>query len=1219
VLSLVLFAQAYAGKRQDSPAPASARQPPAAPRLVTDIGIPDGTTFILDREPEFSADGALLITHENRVRLWDAATGGELRSFAVPEGFAYCGMSADKKYLLEVGDRSFLLLDTRTGETVESAEVPESWKLENGLFCADGKSVLVAVSEGDTQFVVRQAIGASERLVMREYAHVVRASIDPRYVLLRAAGTGDLVSWDSQESKEVGRNSAGAHEPHEILALAPDGRSVLVTSTAGLARLDLVPGAPERILMRGEYWGAASFSADGARIAVGSSDPGDGTVRIVESTSGRVLHRSRGIEAYTHGVAFAPNGRYVAACFRGLTFLYDGGSGELIRQVGRVTGYGQPVAVSPDGRRMLDMSGNVVVWDLAGGGAPERLALPTATPRFGGVGAVTDRMVAFAFDLDGPRPRYGVALQDLETAEARKILPTGLKQPVWIALSPDSRIVAFCDEDTVQVWDAAGGRRLLIVSGTDADLSADGTRLAVGSAGELALYSLVSPLRRERVVRCPATRVAFSDDDRSVIAGGDASISVRDCDTGRERRAIALGVGEELNFVSESGRTVVLTSETRDTVRDVATGALLGEFARRSVGPISYDDRVVAVGRKGGFYFQDLKTGQPGPFVDLADDLAPFFSPAPDDEPGFWDWVSLTFLPGNEWVAVGGVSPLQFVDVATGRKACQAFMRNDGGWAVVEPGGRFDTDDLDAPKGLFWVLPDDPFTPLPIETFMRQYYEPRLLARILGREQLAPVPDLSSLNRVLPAVRIVDVRPEPGSPDAVSIRVDVASERREFGQGESLTARHSGVHDVRLFRDGKLVDTWPRLDASRAAAGATGDELATWREETRVTVDASGRATLTFSGVRLPRGDGTREVELAAYAFNEDRVKGTTDRTTFTVRAAGRAAAGRAFVVAFGCSRFENASWDLQYAANDARLAGSVLEKRLRALGKFASVVPIFLVSADDRLEGEAAATKANLKAVLDALAGRSEDRTPLDAIPGAGRLAKATPDDLVLLLCSTHGYVDPRGVFYTLPHDTGPGASRLFTEELLERCISSEEISLWMRDVDAGQIALVMDTCQSAGAVEAPGFKPGPMGSRSLGQMAYDKGMLILAASQALDVALELESLHHGLLSYALIKDGLEAGRADWKPKDRAITLAEWLAYAAWRAPQIQGEVADGTFLSRGVRVIGRTESKKGYYQKPALFDFARKRDRDPLLAWPTDPRGVAPRLRPARRRAGR
>lgn len=77
-------------------------------------------------------------------------------------------------------------------------------------------------------------------------------------------------------------------------------------------------------------------------------------------------------------------------------------------------------------------------------------------------------------------------------------------------------------------------------------------------------------------------------------------------------------------------------------------------------------------------------------------------------------------------------------------------------------------------------------------------------------------------------------------------------------------------------------------------------------------------------------------------------------------------------------------------------------------------------------------------------------------------------------------------------------------------------------------------------------------MGSRGLGQLAYDKGMRILVASQIEDVALESRLLRQGLLTYALVEDGLEAWQADFQPEDPTIFLKEWLQYAVERVPKL-------------------------------------------------------------------
>lgn len=72
-------------------------------------------------------------------------------------------------------------------------------------------------------------------------------------------------------------------------------------------------------------------------------------------------------------------------------------------------------------------------------------------------------------------------------------------------------------------------------------------------------------------------------------------------------------------------------------------------------------------------------------------------------------------------------------------------LRN-GDWIVAIPDGRFDTNDLEKVEGLHWILSSDPLTPLPLEIFMRDYYEPRLLSRVLNGEAFKPIRKLSELN-----------------------------------------------------------------------------------------------------------------------------------------------------------------------------------------------------------------------------------------------------------------------------------------------------------------------------------------------------------------------------------------------------------------------------------------------------------------------------------------
>jgi hypothetical protein len=171
----------------------------------------------------------------------------------------------------------------------------------------------------------------------------------------------------------------------------------------------------------------------------------------------------------------------------------------------------------------------------------------------------------------------------------------------------------------------------------------------------------------------------------------------------------------------------------------------------------------------------------------------------------------------------------------------------------------------------------------------------------------------------------------------------------------------------------------------------------------------------------------------------------------------------------------------------------------------------------------------------------------------------------------------------------------------ILSKFVSSEELSQWLKDVDAGEMAMIIDACHSAASVDQPGFKPGPMGDRGLGQLAYDKGMRILAATQADNVALESEKLGQGLLTYALVDEGLKGHKA--APGGAGpITIGAWLRYAEQRVPKLYDEIQAGKLKLVGFEPYGpgRALAAKDplvdtvfyrytadHAQTPALFDF--------------------------------
>lgn len=467
---------------------------------------------------------------------------------------------------------------------------------------------------------------------------------------------------------------------------------------------------------------------------------------------------------------------------------------------------------------------------------------------------------------------------------------------------------------------------------------------------------------------------------------------------------------------------------------------------------------------------------------------------------------------------------------------------------------------------------------------MRDYYEPRLLPRLLAchaAETTDPkacetafpkVRPLGELNRVQPGVKILGVQRGASADEAV---VDVeALDKTDPTEPNKKT--HTEAYDLRLFRDGELVGQWPE---PREATNRP-EDIEAWRE-----VSAVPTPRHSFP-VKLASRDLSKPVVFTAYAFNEDRVKSeTTLPWPYTPPADMPKRKPKAYVITVGVNHYKTPRWDLEFAAKDAEDMSAALR-----LIKDYEVVPVTLTSEASPISVEQA-TKANIRAVLGLLAGHRGNVAGLAGVAHVNELAQATPDDVVILSFSGHGYTEKNGAFYLLPSDANPDEN--IPASSLPSFISSEELSEWLRNVDAGQMAMIIDACHSAASVPA-GFKPGPMGDRGLGQLAYDKGMRILAASQADDIALEIESLHQGLLTYAL-REGLIAGKDGKLPaaSSAEVTLQSWLKYAEQRVPGLYDDAKAGK-----VHMISRDPQPNPNFvdeaakraQTPSLFDFSKQ-----------------------------
>jgi WD40 repeat protein/uncharacterized caspase-like protein len=527
---------------------------------------------------------------------------------------------------------------------------------------------------------------------------------------------------------------------------------------------------------------------------------------------------------------------------------------------------------------------------------------------------------------------------------------------------------------------------------------------------------------------------------------------------------------------------------------------------------------------------------------------------------------SMDFSPDGRLLASASDEGSTFLwDPNTGEHLLTLISLDDGGeWMVVTPEGLFDGTPASWNQ-ILWRYNQDTFNVAPIEWFFNEFYYPGLLADVFAGKRPRVAQDVSRKDRRQPVVKLSlggDAAPAGGiAARTIKVRIDItdAAADRDHPQG-------SGARDVRLFRNGSLVKVW-HGDALRGQGAAT--------LEQEVTVVAGPN-------------------RLTAYAFNQDNVK-SKDANLLLNGAASLKRAGTAWVIAVGINEYANTQYNLKYAVADAQSFAEELRRQQTQVARFDHVEVIPLINDN--------ATKENILAALRRLAGTPEPPT-LKAGP-FDRLKRAEPEDAVIIYFAGHGTAQGQR-FYLIPHDLGYTGDRGNLNEaglktILSHSISDLELEDAVEGLAAGSLLMVIDACNSGQALEAEEKRRGPMNSKGLAQLAYEKGMYILTAAQSYQAALEAAQLGHGLLTYALVEEGLKTGVADNEPKDGIVSAREWLDFATERVPQMQEEkMKEGRGLglniafAEGEQKIADPEQRS--VQRPRVF-YRREMETDPLV----------------------
>jgi WD40 repeat protein len=661
---------------------------------------------------EFSPDGTSILTAsgDGTARLWDVATGYEIRKFSTEKenwefGTVCCVplksavFSPDGRQIMTTAADAITIYALDTGTAVRRIKVSTNLA-GSAAFLPDGRFVLAATGDDKAHLWDVQSGRELRQFPGGGKVFSVAFSADGKTVL--TGGDDNLArSYSSATGREIQQYRGHSGQVTSV-AFSPDGQSILTTSDDFTVRLwDLATGAEKNRLAHGdERFACARFSPDGRSVLAAGKET---AARLIDVATGDVIRSFNGpSKRHPTSVAISPDGRLgVIGGDDHIARIWDLATGRELRRLEAHSSWVSAVHFSADGRWLFTESDTFSSVDATGGGAISRWDLSEGREanRF-----VTESVDQVDFSQDG---RFVVATNsvplmarkwDTATGEVVNEFTGHTKFLQGARFSPSSRwVLTFSEDNTVRYYSAKAGielTRFKSLAPQAVAFSPSGRTVVIASNVSVRMLSVASgrEYRRFDGEFSRIFSVAFSPDGRYVVGAGagplvagkySAPVRLFDWRANRKIRTF----DEQSRWVYSAAFSpdsrFLLTGNADCTARlwEVASGRLIQEF-------VGHSAEVFVVG----------------------------------------------FSPDGKFVVTGGADcTTRLWETATGQLVATIIQLREGGWAVVAPDGRYDASAQANLPGVYWSE-GNKVTGLAQRG--EKYFTPGLLAKLLVSQAL---------------------------------------------------------------------------------------------------------------------------------------------------------------------------------------------------------------------------------------------------------------------------------------------------------------------------------------------------------------------------------------------------------------------------------------------------------------------------------------------------
>jgi len=1065
-----------------------------------------------------------------------------------------CSAFSPNEKLLASGsrDRTIKLWDIQTGREIRTFAY-HLGSINHLQFHSNGTELLS--SGNDNRIIIQNILSANKMLEIKvDCDRLLRAVYDPTYQYILASDNHQYIYVYSIQTKElIGKYKKPYSAPIHPAWFSPDGENLVIRGERKQVHIINIVSEDTLQTFTFDLPRSYCFSPDGKELAIGS-------VKLFAETfdieTGKMLHHlenSEGIrcQGCNTDVRYSKSGKYiVTASSKSGVVLWNARNGKEIRTFTKEDERVDDVFFSPRDKYLaIVRDDETLVFNTNTG----KLLIHSKGDKMDGLSAFSKSGKYFSFcgtksrielwnPATGKRISYLSGYLNSDESDKKfkesnwfqSYIVQDLNIKTIVALSPDGKkllkgkidsVFVQIDLETGKVSKQFGGHTGEVISLT---YSSDGKYFASGDInGKIIVWDSATGKQLDSYQggNNVIFDLDFSNDNQKLLSSSyDAYLNIRDFNTHKTIKYSHTQRAEPYCSRFTPNDLYIIKADRAGKVNMLESDAC--EVFRSIVGhtdivndiDFTADSRyIVTAGRDGKVKVWDMFSGMQicrfskhtGAVHAVATDpLGRFVASAGDDKDiKLWNPLNGKMLDtlsghssavtslkisqdGKRLVSCSIDGIIKVWDMNNFREEYTYIQINRDEWLSTVSSGYLDGSS----QALKMVNYVSGTAVLPVGSLFKKFYTPGLIKRLHSGEKFeGSSTQIQNMLEDAPEIQLAVI--SENSRSLVHKTDSIEWYKENFPLQVELKGRGKGVNETRVYSNNKLVI----------------------RNEEKVKLKKGKSVTQDFT---VPLVAGINNIHVIT--VNEDNTESAP--VEISVFYDGTETVSDLYIISIGINKYENPSYNLSYAVNDAKICSKNIAKRSKII--FGKTEEYFIKDKHANKRGIDSVFKEVIK--------------------------KAQPTDVFLFHFAGHGAmsmgsIDKEAEFYIIPTDV----TQLYgnDKQLEDKAISASELLAYSQQIKAGKQMFIIDACQSGGAVNTFAMR-GANREKAIAQLARSSGTFFLLASGAMQFASEAKELGHGLFSYSI----LEAinGKADGGKLDKHITVGELKSYVENRVPEL-------------------------------------------------------------------